>query len=262
MHESSELVAAVKAAKGCKKIIYKYFATGITYNKKSAQELVTKADFECERTIKRVLSMRFPQYGFCGEETSPARLKDNCFWIVDPIDGTTNFVHGIPAFVVSISLIKNGEPIVGVIFDPIHDQLFQAEKGKGAYLNGKRITVSNTLNLQDAVVQFNAGYNNRSTAGKLIAKIGDKIRGPQMGRSTALQMADVCCGRSDAFTKIKLNPFDLPAGLLLIKEAGGKITNLQGNQFILYKDRDIVASNGKIHSLLIKEIKATAPKEE
>jgi len=248
-----ELKTAINAAKACEKPILSNFFTGLSYEKKSAQELVTKVDFECEKIIKQALAKGFPQYAFVGEETQP-KLPDGAFWAVDPLDGTTNFVHGIPGFVVSISLIKNKEPVLGVIFNPIHNQLFQAEKGKGACLNNKKINVSNTNNLEDMVIQFNAGYGYRSLAGKLIGQFGDKIRDPQLGRSTALQTTDLASGRSDAFIKLQANDFDLAAGLLLIKEAGGKITNFQGKDFELFKDKNIIASNGKIHEKLVQEI--------
>ncbi|MDD5162919.1 MAG: inositol monophosphatase family protein [Candidatus ainarchaeum sp.] len=255
MSSISELSCAIKAAKSCETIISTSFRKSMAYEKKSAQEVVTKVDFACENVIKKILKKSFPDYGFVGEETSPELLENGCFWIVDPIDGTTNFLHGLPCFVVSICLIKNNEPVIGVIFDPIHGELFSTEKGKGAFLNKTNAFVSKTPDLADCIIQFNSAYNHRSEAGALIQKFGDKVRDPQMGRSTALQMADICCGRSDAFIKIEAKIFDLLAGILLIKEAGGKITTFEGKEFKLFKDKNIVASNGKIHEALLNELK-------
>ena len=256
MKPSQELTCAVRAARTCKKFLLENFIKALSYKKKGSQEIVTKVDFKCENIIKNFLNKSFPNYGFIGEETQPNKLKNKTFWAVDPIDGTTNFVHGLPLFVVTISLVKNNQLVLGVIFDPVHNEMFTAEKGKGSYLNGQRVHVSETKNLINAVIQFDAGYNNRSSLGPIIAKVGDKIRDIHMGRSAALQMADVCCGRSDAYLKIKTGLWDVLAGKLLIDEAGGKITNFEGKPHDTFKDKNIAASNGKIHDSLLKQIKA------
>jgi myo-inositol-1(or 4)-monophosphatase len=253
--KSPELSCAVRAAKSCRRIVLKNFGKTIKYKKKSAQEIVTKTDIDCEKNIKRILKKTFPGYGFIGEETDhQTHFEKNAFWIVDPLDGSTNFLHGLPSFVISICLIEKNQPTVGVIFDPVHKELFYAQKGGGTFMNNSRVSVSKTKRLEDCLIQFNAAYNHRSEVGALIKKIGDIIREPQMGRSTALQMADVCCGRSDAFIKIKPKIFDLFAGILLIREAGGKITTFKGKKFSIGYETNIVASNGKIHKKIVKKI--------
>jgi myo-inositol-1(or 4)-monophosphatase len=177
-------------------------------------------------------------------------------WIVDPIDGTTNFVHGFPFFTVSIALAYKGEVIVGVIYDPSHDELFVAEKGKGAYVKGKRMSVSSETKLIDSLV--GSGFPaDRSYALPInlkgIEAIAPKVRNIRMAGSAALHLAYVAAGRLSGFWEIGLNSWDIAAGSLLIQEAGGKVTDTEGKPYSLAV-RNVMATNKWIHQELQDEL--------
>ncbi|MFF2480168.1 inositol monophosphatase family protein [Paenibacillus sp. NPDC058071] len=232
--------------------------------KMSAQDLVTEVDKGSEKLIKRLILTHFPDHSFLGEEgvepgpeasakALESKLQDEYLWIVDPIDGTTNFVHGFPFFVVSIALAYRGEVIVGVVYDPLKDELFLAEKGKGAYVHGKRMSVSpeDTLGSGLVATGFPADQQYALPLNmKGLQALAPQVRNIRSGGSAALHMAYVAAGRLSGFWEIGLNSWDLAAGSLLVQESGGQVTDTSGRPYHLGV-RNVAASNGHIHGELV-----------
>ncbi len=221
--------------------------------KSSPHDLVSNIDKEAQDIIVSFLKTSFPEIGFYGEEN----LRENVGikrWIIDPLDGTTNFVHGIPFFSVSLALEIEEKLVIGVIYDPLRDELFYAKQGKGAFLNGKRIKVSETCFLKESLLttgfpyDINSRQNNNLSNFARLMLLTQEVR--PLG-SAALELAYVACGRFDGFWEIGLSSWDTAAGVVILKEAGGKITGKEGNPFSLYSDF-IVASNEKIHQDIIQ----------
>lgn len=233
----------------------------------STADLVTEIDKGSERLIRKLIETHFPDHAFLGEEgvepgaaassQAIADMKDaEYLWIVDPIDGTTNFVHGFPYFCISIALAYKGEIIVGVIYDPMKDELFVAEKGKGAYVHGKPLVVSNDITLQQSLIAtgFPADQSYALPLNmKGLVHLAPKVRNIRVAGSAALHMAYVAAGRLSGFWEINLNSWDLAAGSILIQEAGGQVTDLNGKPYTL-EVRNIVASNGHLHHELVQEL--------
>lgn len=235
--------------------------------KQSASDLVTEVDRGAERMVSNLIRTHFPHHAFLGEEgvepgsqssvQALGRVNDKEYvWIVDPIDGTTNFVHGFPFFCISIALAKRGEVAVGVIYDPLRDELFVAEKGKGAYLKGKPLRVSQERRLSDSLIAtgFPADRGDhlaRNMQG--INKLAPQVRNIRVCGSAALHLAYVAAGRLSGFWEIGLNAWDLAAGALLVREAGGTISGLTGEPYQL-EVRNVAASNGHIHRELLERL--------
>jgi len=230
--------------------------------KLSQSDLVTEVDKGAEQMIRNLIGTHFPDHAFLGEETVQGRLtieeaeKLEYVWIVDPIDGTTNFVHGFPFFCVSIALAHYGEIIVGIIYDPSRDELFVAEKGKGAYLHGKRMRVAEdeTLSVSLIATGFpaDAEYAARNLQG--VARLQPKVRNIRMAGSAALHLAYVAAGRISGYYEYGLNIWDMAAGTLLVTESGGRISDEKGQPYSLSL-RNLVATNGHIHNELLHEIR-------
>jgi myo-inositol-1(or 4)-monophosphatase len=225
---------------------------------KGTVDLVTQYDLRSEAYIMEQLEKHFGDYTLIGEESFDPSLgyaHPKAIYI-DPIDGTTNFVHGIPYLGISLGVWEASEPILAVVYNPILDELFYAAKGEGAYLNGKKLRVSTQESLQQSLIGTGFPYAkvNRSiehdwvlkTLGNLLANIRDIRR---LG-AAAIDLCYVAQGKIEAFYEIDLQPWDVSAGILLVLEAGGKITNAQGRSFAL-QSKSIVASNGKIHPGLL-----------
>jgi myo-inositol-1(or 4)-monophosphatase len=235
--------------------------------KVSSSDLVTEVDKGSEKLIRNLIMTHFPEHGFMGEESSEpglsgseAALKEvsgaEYVWIVDPIDGTTNFVHGFPFFCVSIALAHKGEVIVGVVYDPIRDEMFVAEKGKGAYLKGRQMGVSGERELSEALVAtgFPVGLETTLPANLAgLSALAPKVRNIRSGGSAALHLAYVAAGRLTGFWELGLHPWDIAAGSLLVKEAGGTITDTAGNHYNLAVSH-VAATNGRVHQQLLHEL--------
>jgi myo-inositol-1(or 4)-monophosphatase len=234
--------------------------------KTSAHDLVTEVDKGAELLIRNLLKTYFPEHAFLGEESVPPgveasrqaieRLKDEEYlWIIDPIDGTTNFVHGYPFFSISIALAHHGEVVAGVIYDPMHDEMFVGEKGEGAYLKRRRLKVSQEQRLADGLVAtdfpstMNTGWHPQKVMG-----IVPRVRNLRISGSAALNLAYVAAGRLSGFWDPNLNAWDTAAGILLVQEAGGRVSDLGGNPYSLTV-RDVVATNGHIHDELLGYLK-------
>jgi myo-inositol-1(or 4)-monophosphatase len=219
-------------------------------------DLVTHADKVSQKMIIENIEKKFPGHAVIAEEGYDKTGKEGYVWYIDPIDGTTNFVHGVPVFCVSIALYKAGLPMVGVCYNPAIKEIFYAEKGRGAFLNGKRIKVSTTKKMIDALVATGFPYKNENMK-KVIDCLYNVISGVQGIRrfgSAALDLCYVACGRFDAFWEMELKPWDMAAGVLILEEAGGMITSMDGNEFDL-KNGNIAASNKIIHNKFLQLLK-------
>ena len=225
-------------------------------NKEGVNNLVTEADHAAEKAIMSVIKTHFPDHQFLAEETGEVKKSSAYKWIIDPVDGTVNFAHGIPLNCVSIAVEKDGQIILGCVYNPHLNELFFAEKGKGATLNDQPIHVSKETQAIKAclVTGFPYTYINMPNGPleifeRFIRK-GVPVR--RLG-SAAIDLCWVACGRFDGFYEHKLEPWDSAAGYLIVEEAGGTVTDLQGNPFSIYQHR-LLATNGKIHAEMIKVI--------
>lgn len=226
---------------------------------------VTESDLQSQEMIMALIRQRFPEHGFLAEETlgeaapSPAgeATPSPYRWIIDPLDGTVNFAHGYPAFCVSIACEAAGVLQYGVIYDPMRDELFEARKGQGAWLNGGPIRVSQTDRLDRALVATGFPYDIRErlpeTIGRMSRILG-VVQGLRRGGSAALDMCYIACGRFEGFYEENLKPWDTAAGLLLIEEAGGRISTFDGGDYDIHSP-NILASNGILHGNILACLK-------
>jgi myo-inositol-1(or 4)-monophosphatase len=235
-----------------------YLAGSVTIEYKGEVDLVTEADRASEKLIVERLRARWPQHGIVAEEGTRSETAAEYLWYVDPLDGTTNFAHGYPVFCVSIALARrDGELQVGVLYDPTRDELFAAERGQGARLNGQPIQVSKTKRLAESILGTGFPSHKRHKNPNIFFyhQITLRSHGVRRAGSAALDLANVACGRYDGFWEFNLNPWDTGAGVLLVEEAGGKVTRFDGSPFRL-DSREVLASNGLIHQELISEFAA------
>jgi myo-inositol-1(or 4)-monophosphatase len=238
-----------------------FLAQGVATEYKGDVDLVTVADRTVEKLIRARLGEVFPDHGIYGEEGTRDRLDQQLRWYVDPLDGTTNFAHGLPHFCVSMGLERrspdlpegrDGKMIAGVIYDPMRDELFSAERGRGATLNGRPIHVSPTQNLAESLIStgFPSRKRHSTPNTHFYQEFTLRSHGVRRMGSAALDLAYVACGRFEAFWEFNLNPWDTSAGVLLVEEAGGRITGFSGDPFKL-DSREVLASNGHIHQELL-----------
>lgn len=219
--------------------------------------LVTEMDRRSEQVIVETILSSFPGHGILAEEEARVDNGSEFRWIIDPLDGTTNYAHGYPCFSVSIALEAAGEVIVGVVYDPMRNELFSAIKGGGAYLNERRIMVSKTNRLIHSLLATGFPYDRATSNENNLAYFIALLMASQEVRrdgSAALDLCYVAAGRFDGFWELKLQPWDVAAGSLIVLEAGGKVTNIAGNVFDMH-DRVVVASNGLIHDQMIEMLK-------
>ena len=204
---------------------------------KGVGDFVSKADTKAEQVIRDALMHARPAYGWMGEESEPVEGTDpRRRWIVDPLDGTTNFLHGIPHWAISIAMEHKGEVVAGVVYDPIKDELFTAEKGGGAWVNGKRIRVSNRKDLSECLFATGVPFGDKKTLGattKDLISLMPVCAGVRRFGSAALDLAYVAAGRYDGYWERELAPWDMAAGLLLVREAGGYLSDMSGGTDIL-----------------------------
>lgn len=230
---------------------------------KGAIDPVTESDLQSQELIIALIRRRFPEHTILAEETMgegngeqpPPAVRESPYrWIIDPLDGTVNFAHGYPAFCVSIACEAAGVLQYGVIYDPLRDELFEAGKGEGATLNGQPIMVSTTDRMDRALIATGFPYDIRERLPQTLARmerILGIVQGLRRGGSAALDMSYVACGRFEGFYEENLKPWDTAAGLLLIEEAGGRITNFEGGDYDVYSP-NILCSNGAIHDQIKK----------
>lgn len=245
-----------KIAREAGALLMEHFARRVTIEYKGEVDLVTAADRASEKLVVERLRARWPQHGIVAEEGTRSETGADYRWYVDPLDGTTNFAHGYPVFCVSIALVreKDGQLEVGVLYDPTRDELFAAERGHGATLNGKPIHVSRTSRLQESILGTGFPSHKRHKNPNIFFyhQITLRSHGVRRAGSAALDLANVACGRYDGFWEFNLNPWDTAAGVLIVQEAGGTVTRFDGTPFRL-DSREVLASNGLIHQELIRE---------
>ncbi len=256
MSKSKELKVATKAAKEAGKAIMKELGKVDYVRTKSLRlGIVTEADFAAQRKIKQVISKAFPKAKFFAEEDKVHKKAENV-WIIDPLDGTHNFRRGIRMFSVSIALMKNNELVLGVVFEPNVNELFYAEKGKGAFLDGKSLKVSSRT--KDNEIIFNVGLPMRSGTRKknleMFTRLVEHGSTRNLG-SAALELSYVAAGRMDAVLEYGLYAWDSAAGILLVKEAGGRVSNAEGSHFDIFSQDKLVASNAKVHKKIMGLLK-------
>lgn len=232
---------------------------GFQIDKKATNDLVTDVDRAVETFIRAELRALFPNDGIFGEEYGEREGFNARQWLIDPIDGTTNFSHGIPTYCVSIALQIEGQTVAGVIYDPNLDELFSASRGDGAWLNGQPMRVSDQEVMAEAVVV--TGFPPRREGQRFdeilmnLARVMRKARAVRRMGSAALDLAYVACGRMDSFWEFQLHSWDTAAGYLLVEEAGGRVTDVSGGLFTAHEP-SVVASNGHLHEDLLAELAA------
>jgi myo-inositol-1(or 4)-monophosphatase len=236
-------------------LLMDYFVQRVKIEYKGEADLVTVADRKSEALIRDRLRQRWPGFDMLGEEGGLQDTGNDYRWYIDPLDGTTNFAHGFPVFCVSMGLDHKGERIAGVIYDPTRDELFAAEQGSGAFLNQQRIQVSQIANLAESLVATGFPSHKRHKNPNIFFyhQITLHTHGVRRAGSAALDLCYVACGRLDGFWEFNLNPWDTAAGVLMVQEAGGRVTDFKGGPFQL-DSRETLASNGLVHGALLGEI--------
>ncbi len=246
----------LESAEAAGKILRQYYRGKLRIEEKPGAGLVTNADFEAQDAIVKILKKALPKFGFLTEEAKPEKARCPGRWVIDPLDGTTNFVHGFPMFCVSIAAEWNGEIIAGTIYHPILKESYLALKGKGATRNSKKIHVSATQKIENSLLTTGFTYQKEKLLQKEMQsfqKLSGIARAVRRPGSAALDLAYTAAGVFDAFWEQNLSPWDVAAGALLVQEAGGQVTNFRGDPFRI-EDRAILASNSILHPALLGEI--------
>lgn len=248
---------AIKAARNAGQLILRQLPRrdSIPVMEKAKHDFATEVDRLAELEIQRDLKRAFPDHAFLGEESG--KTGDSRYlWVVDPLDGTSNFIHGFGHFSISVALLERGEPLLGVVFDPLRDEIFAAEKGRGALLNDRRIRVGQRKDLDGAMLATGFAPRERHNIGTQLAMTQDllvKAEDIRRTGSAALDLAYVACGRFDAYFESGLKPWDMAAGILLVREAGGQCTDFKGGTTFMDSGR-IVAANMHLGDDLRKTI--------
>lgn len=255
IHRQDYLPPMQELAREAGSVLLSYFGK-VAIEYKGEVDLVTEADRSSEKLIVRRIRQQWPSHNVMGEEGSRTETGSDFRWYVDPLDGTTNFAHGYPVFCVSIALEYKAERIAGVIYDPCRNEMFAAEKGAGATLNGRGIHVSKISRLAECLVAtgFPSHKRHKNPNIHFYHQITLRSHGVRRAGSAALDLCCVACGRYDAFWEFNLNPWDTAAGSLLVQEAGGRITNFTGGPFEI-SSREVLASNALVHDELLREFK-------
>jgi len=257
------LATAIEAALAAGRIHKQFFRQNPEVRKKGPIDLVTAADIAAEHEFRALIDRRFPDHSVLGEEQAgamPAVSPTRCRWIVDPLDGTTNFAHGLALFCVSIALEVHGTIELGVVYDPIADELFTAERGGGARLNGQLIHVSSRETLLDGLLCTGFPYSIRDRPQRQVEVFSAfllRARAVRRLGSAALDLCYVAAGRFDGFWELQLHPWDMAAAALIVSEAGGRVTNYSNQPVDLFGGQ-IVVSNGWLHEDMIAVIQDAA----
>jgi len=253
-NSSDFLPVMAEIAREAGALLMDYFRQHVKVEYKGEADLVTVADRKSEALIRERLRQHWPSFDILGEEGGLQDTGSDYRWYVDPLDGTTNFAHGFPVFCVSMGLDYKGNRVAGVIYDPTRDELFAAKQGGGAFLNQQRILVSKTANLAECLVATGFPSHKRHKNPNIFFyhQITLHTHGVRRAGSAALDLAYVACGRLDGFWEFNLNSWDTAAGVLMVQEAGGKVTDFKDGPFLL-DSRETLASNGMVHSALLNE---------
>ena len=245
---------AITVAKDAGRLLRDRFGTRIDIDHKGAINIVTDVDLASENLIREAISTYYPRHEILAEEGGLSESGSEYRWIIDPLDGTTNYAHSYPIFCVSIALEWKGEVVIGVVYDPMRDELFTAERGGGATLNNKAIRVSKTTELMQGLLSTGFPYDiktSRLTNLDHWANFAMNAQALRRDGAAALDLCYVACGRFDGFWELNLSPWDTAAGALVVAEAGGRLSDFSGGEFSNY-EREIVASNGLIHDRMIE----------
>jgi len=254
----SFLPAMIAISREAGTLLMRYFHQGLKIEYKGEADLVTAADRASEALIRERVAQQFPSHDVLGEEQGLKDRGSEFRWYVDPLDGTTNFAHGYPVFCVSLALEhrseSDGRRVAAVVYDPTRDELFTAEADKGAKLNGNPIHVSKAAQLKECLVAtgFPSHKRHKNPNIHFYHQITLRTHGVRRAGSAALDLCNVACGRFDGFWEFNLNPWDTAAGVLIIEEAGGKVTRFDGSPFQI-DSRETLGSNGLVHDALVRE---------
>ncbi|HEY6372845.1 MAG TPA: inositol monophosphatase family protein [Candidatus Sulfotelmatobacter sp.] len=257
-HPASFLPIMSAIARDAGALLLQYFQQGLKIEYKGDADLVTAADRAAEVLIRERITQQFPSHDVLGEEQGLNDQGSEYRWYVDPLDGTTNFAHGYPVFCVSMGLERRaqgrGHRIAGVVYDPTRDELFTAEQGRGAHLNGQLIHVSKASRLKECLVAtgFPSQKRHKNPNIHFYHQITLRTHGVRRAGSAALDLCNVASGRFDGFWEFNLNPWDTAAGALIVEEAGGRVSRFDGSLFEI-DSRETLASNGLVHDALLHE---------
>jgi myo-inositol-1(or 4)-monophosphatase len=249
---------AVQTARDAGRILAEKFGRAIQISNKGDIDLVTEADLAAEQLIIERIRSHFPRHAILAEESGTSSVEGDYStaesrWIIDPLDGTTNYAHGYPCFCVSIALEHQGKVVIGIIYDPIRDELFAAERGEGATLNGRRIRVSNVETLDRSLVCTGFPYDvrDRGDFARHFTNFIMHAQGVRRDGSAAMDLAAVACGRFEGFWEEGLKPWDVAAGALILEEAGGRISKYDGSPLDIYTP-PVLATNGLVHEEMMR----------
>lgn len=249
---------AVAAAKEAGKIILGYYETNVKVSTKQGnpRNLVTEADKEADALIRRIILEAFPGHSMVSEENEPKKGNEYV-WYVDPLDGTTNYTRHVSYFCVSIALAKGNELLVGVIYNPVTSELYTAKAGRGAFLNGKALKAGNANDLIQSFVCMDFSYDNaeRQKAAAVLSRLAMSVKSIRVKGSGALALCEVASGRAEGYVRMGSTPWDYAAGTLIIREAGGAVTDLDGKAWEPESKGVIAASSGKIAEQLLAKVK-------
>jgi myo-inositol-1(or 4)-monophosphatase len=263
MQPSSLLAIASDAAKAAGSLLRDFTRTELRIEHKNPINLVTDADHAAEQCIIDHIRACVPSHRILAEERGAVDQPASSYqWVIDPLDGTTNFAHGYPVYSISIGVEYEGRGLLGVVYDPTRDELFSAESGRGAFLNGTPISVSRTEQLDQALLVTGFAYDIRDTLNNNLDHFGRfalRAQGLRRTGSAALDLCYVAAGRFDGFWEVKLNPWDMAAGVVILREAGGTVTDFRGAPHSIYQP-ELVASNGRIHDAMLAVLAEGRPR--
>jgi myo-inositol-1(or 4)-monophosphatase len=251
------LATAIEAVVRAGSLQRSQFGSRFRIDKKGAIDLVTEVDLEVERIFRAMIAERFPGHIVLAEEMGETGVDSRYRWVFDPLDGTTNYAHGIPIFCATLALEIDGVPAVGAVFDPNRNELFTAERGVGAWLNGERLQVSSTATLSDSVLVTGFPYDVRERGADLLALFGgflSRARAVRRLGSAAIDLCWTAAGRMDGFWEQSLKAWDVMAGALIVQEAGGRVTAINGSEWNPYSGH-VLASNGHLHDEMLAVVR-------
>jgi myo-inositol-1(or 4)-monophosphatase len=255
LNQSTELMCAWQAAEAAGRILMDYRQKGVTIRSKATADLVSEADVDAERAIVRHIRAHFPEHAILAEEGSPTQGAAEHLWVIDPLDGTTNYLHGMPHFAVSIAYYRHGVPEAAVVWNPARQDQFLSLKGAGAWHNGQRAAVTPSTSLSEVLVglgfYYDRGRSMEATLSTIREVFGQHVHGIRRFGTASLDLCHVGVGYYGAFFEYLLAPWDYGAGRLVVEEAGGTVTNARGEQLQLRHD-SVLASNTYLHQAMLQ----------
>jgi len=244
---------ALKTAEKAGRVAMKHFRKVNKVSFKSRQDILTSADTALEELIVKEIMNEYPAHGILAEESGRSRGNSEYLWVIDPIDGTVNYAAGLPYFSISIGLAFNEQPILGVVYDPYHNEFVYAEKGKGAYLNGKRVRIGRERKLINSIITTDLGHRRSKQILRRVKALLPVVRAVRLLGSASKGLADVALDRAQGYVHNDIQPWDVAAACVILREAGGDIINFKGNPWGLY-DGTVIASNKQLSKELLKYV--------